>query len=260
MKKTQVILHHIGLGDQLMLNGMVRYFVEKKFRVVLVAKEQQRESIEFMYRDLKIGLYHHDVIVYYVKREEEGPKSIMKKLENEDTSTMIRLATYSVPDQIWLHLMSHPQFDNLTNWSNGVYMQAGVNPYFMRDKFHVDRDSEREDKMFKHFGLIEGEYVFVHDAPNRKQGDGTRKIDIDNKLKIFNPNDTYEQFPNLFDYISIIEKAKEVHCMNSSYAWLIDLLKLGNKETNFLHIDAAHNYYTRQGVKTSFNEDVWNYV
>ena len=77
MKETKVILHHLGLGDQLMLNGMVRHLVSKKYRVVIIAKEQNRESLQFMYRDLN----HHDVIIYYIEPREEKIQDIMEKLK-----------------------------------------------------------------------------------------------------------------------------------------------------------------------------------
>ena len=156
--------------------------------------------------------------------------------------------------------MSSPQFDNLTNWAYGVYMQAGVNPYYMRSKFHVERDSEREETLFNHYGLTKGEYIFVHDSPDRKLDDGNRTIEVETDLKIFNPNDTYKEFPNIFDYSLIIENAKEVHCMNSSYPWLVELLRLGKKDTTFFHTKAAHNYYPVHAVKTVFDEDLWTFI
>ena len=261
MKKTKVILHHIGLGDQLMLNGMVRHLVSKKYRVVIIAKEQNRDSVNFMYRDLQTGLYHHDVIVYSLKPEEESIQSIMELLKHENVrDNGIFLATYKIPDQIWLQMLSDPTYGTMTNWAYGVYMQAGVNPYYMRSKFHVERDLEREEKLFNHYGLTEGEYIFVHDNPGSDLKDGTRKVDVKSDLKIFNPNDTYKEFPNIFDYATIIENAKEVHCMHSCYVWLIDLLNLGRKETNFLHINVAHTYYPTHAIKTTFNEDLWTFI
>jgi hypothetical protein len=64
----------------------------------------------------------------------------------------------------------------------------------------------------------------------------------------------------MFSYIWIIENAKEVHCMNSSYNWMIELMKLGNKKTNFFHLNVAHLYYTPDVVKSVFSDHIWTFV
>ena len=35
------ILHHLGLGDAIMLNGMVRHFAEKEDVIIFVKKHQE---------------------------------------------------------------------------------------------------------------------------------------------------------------------------------------------------------------------------
>ena len=49
---VKTILHHLGLGDQIMLNGMVRHFAETD-NVVIFAKRCHEESVRFMYRDIQ---------------------------------------------------------------------------------------------------------------------------------------------------------------------------------------------------------------
>ena len=45
------IVHHLGLGDQIMLNGMVRHFAEKE-HVYIYCKNCHEDSVKFMYRDI----------------------------------------------------------------------------------------------------------------------------------------------------------------------------------------------------------------
>ena len=66
--------------------------------------------------------------------------------------------------------------------------------------------------------------------------------------------------PNIFEYISVIENADEVHCMNSSYNWMIELMKIGNPKKNFFHLDIAHKYYGPRTVKTVFSDEVWTFI
>jgi len=50
---VKTILHHLGLGDQIMLNGMVRHFAETD-TVRIFVKRCHEESVRFMYRDMPI--------------------------------------------------------------------------------------------------------------------------------------------------------------------------------------------------------------
>ena len=48
---VKTIVHHLGLGDQIMLNGMVRHFAETD-TVAIIVKRCHEESVRFMYRDI----------------------------------------------------------------------------------------------------------------------------------------------------------------------------------------------------------------
>ena len=44
---VKVVLHHLGLGDQIMLNGMIRHFAENE-AVYTFCKRCHLESVDFM--------------------------------------------------------------------------------------------------------------------------------------------------------------------------------------------------------------------
>lgn len=48
---VKTILHHLGLGDQIMLNGMVQHFA-KTDNVVIFAKRCHEESVRDKSREL----------------------------------------------------------------------------------------------------------------------------------------------------------------------------------------------------------------
>jgi hypothetical protein len=147
----------------------------------------------------------------------------------------------------------------MTNWAHGVYIQAGINPKYMYSKFKVDRDKSKEFKIDKE------NYIFVHDDPERD-----RNITItDSDKYIYKPHskltDKNQEFfqcerPNIFEYLGVIENADEVHCMNSSYNWMIELMNIGTPKKNFFHLDVAHKYYGPKIVKTVFSDEVWTFV
>ena len=236
------ILHHLGLGDQIMLNGMVRHFAEKE-HVYLICKNCHEESVKFMYRDICDQ-------VTLILVENTNPHEIHAKLPKG--SRILPLATYGMENNVW------ENFTQVTNWAHGVYLQAKVNPLYMYTKFKVVQDSSIQ------LSPPTSDYIFVHDDRERD-----RCINIDTDKFIYKPHskviDKNKEFfhcenSNIFSYIWIIENAKEVHCMNSSYNWMIELMKLGNKKTNFFHTNVAHLYYTPYVVKTVFSDHVWTFV
>lgn len=243
------ILHHLGLGDQIMLNGMIRHFSERD-RVTIFIKRYQYESVSFMYRDIDVNIICLDSV---------NPHTMRSLIPEGDT--IIPLATYRLPDQTWNQITQTSDF--MTNWAHGVYIQAGVNPLYMYTKFRVDRDHERENALFDVLAPKE-KYIFMHDDPSRD-----RVYEVPTDLKIFKPGgvcvDKINEFfknehDNIFDYLKIIENAEEVHCINSSYNWIIELMKIGHKHKNFFHTDVAHKYYCPSIVKTVFSDSVWTFI
>lgn len=258
MNSNVCILHHLGLGDQIMLNGMVRHFLEKYNNVYIVVKNCHMETVQFMYRDTDR--------VKYIIVTDTNPRTIWNMVSKIDDCDKIPLATYGISDQGWSFFTQTDNGNSFTNWAHGVYIQAGLNPLYMYSKFRVDRDSKREDILFEKSQLKEDDkYIFIHDDHHRGRFNTKHRVD----LKIFRPgsspiDDRQEFFscdnPNIFDYLKIIENATEVHCMNSSYNWMIDLMKIGNPQKNFFHTYIAHPYYVPRTVKTVFDDKVWTFV
>ena len=52
MKKKYFIYHHLGLGDHIILNGLIRNIVDTKSIYFIFCKKQNIDSIEFMFNDL----------------------------------------------------------------------------------------------------------------------------------------------------------------------------------------------------------------
>jgi len=236
------ILHHLGLGDQIMLNGMVRHFAETN-HVNLFIKNTHEESVKFMYRDIcdKVTL---------IPLDSTNPNEIRSKIPIN--SKVIPLATYGMNDVMW------SSYTNSVNWAHGIYLQAKVNPLYMYSKFKVMGDSSIQ------ITPPTKDYIFVHDDPERNRyiNVETDKFIYKPHAKLINEKDEFFQCdnPNIFSYIWLIKNAKEVHCMNSSYNWVIELMKLGNKKTNFFHTNVAHLYYTPDVVKTVFSDQIWTFV
>jgi len=99
------------------------------------------------------------------------------------------------------------------------YNMAGLNFDDRWNKFFIPRDRFKENELIDKFNVRNKEYVFVHDDPSR--GFTIDNKYLENKL-IVRPDKAIT--PNACDYISLIENAKEVHCINSSFRILVDHL------------------------------------
>tara|TARA_R110002153_G_scaffold193634_6_gene347046 strand:- start:1454 stop:2110 length:657 start_codon:yes stop_codon:yes gene_type:complete len=218
-----------------MLNGLVRHFAETDGVCIFVQKYHE-PSVKFMYKDLG-----DRVLIKTVNTT--NAREMWEQVEGK----ILPLATYKMPTNVWNYIMEGPPSD-MVNWAHSVYIQAGVPPKYMYSKFKVVRDTTSEIKPDV------SEYVFVHDDEKRGMN---ISVDNDNVFRI--TPEVLSKNSNIFDYINVIENAKEVHCMDSSYAWMINLMELGTPDKNFLHIDVKGNYNIKM-VKTVFGDDIWTYV
>ena len=243
------LIIHLGIGDQIMTCGMVRHFLEYGYKVKIFARLAHKVTCEFLYRDA-------GDLVSFEFVETDRASEIWERLPaiQAEGYEIRPIATYKVPTDVWNWFTVGPGKE-MTNWTHTSYIQGGVNPSYMKTKFKVVRDLAREQQVFDQFGLKKGEYIFVHESNSR-----SRTIDYPKGLPIFNPDDHYKEIPNMFDYLTIIENAKEVHCMTSSYAMLIELVEIGNKHTNFLHTLKLPDYLTIRESYLSYTDKLWTFV
>jgi hypothetical protein len=171
---------------------------------------------------------------------------------------VLKLGVHGTPHQLFSDLVIG-RYSEYINWVAMMYIQAGLNPNTMYKKFKIVRDKSRE--------LLPPEqpYIFVHDDKQRG-----REIKIHGSEKeIYRPivskalpDGTYEYDDfNIFDYLTIIENAKERHMMNSSYNWLVEIMEIGNKSNNFFHLNiGAHDYFPEKNTKTLCSADLWTFI
>ena len=242
------ILNHLGLGDQLVINGLVRHFAEIEDCVQIFAKKSHVPSVLFMYRDLG-----SKVVVVPV----HGSCHTAEMMQLAK-GHVLKLGVHGTPHQLFSDLVIG-RYSEYINWVAMMYIQAGLNPNTMYKKFKIVRDKSREllppDKP----------YIFVHDDKQRG-----REIKIHGSEKeIYRPivskalpDGTYEYDDfNIFDYLTIIENAKERHMMNSSYNWLVEIMEIGNKSNNFFHLNiGAHDYFPEKNTKTLCTADLWTFI
>ena len=203
------IYHHLGLGDHIICNGLVRKFSSDYNNISLFCKPHNKESVEFMYRDLD------NINIISLPSDLD----VINYLQNNNISDIITVG------------FNDMYYTNSVSFDVSFYNQFEIDFESRWSNFRVDRDDKRESIIFNHFNLDnDSKYIFIHDD-NRFQVDMNR-ISLEG-LKIIRP--IRELTDNIFDYLKVIENAKEVHTIESSFLFIIDSLDL-NKEVY------AHRY------------------
>jgi len=214
--KEVYIYHHLGLGDHIICNSIVRHFSKLYDVVFLFVKKHNYESVKFMYSDINVNLIVGD--------DEYANYFIMRN----NITNLIKIGFEK------LHLSSE-KMDKF------FYDSVGLDFNKRWDDFYVPRDMNKELNFFKSFNIIENNYVFFHDDISRNLKISEDYI-INKELSIVKPDRDLTN--NIFDYCYLLENAKEIQCMDSSFRLLCDSINI-KSEQNFHHFNrcAPYNLY-----------------
>jgi hypothetical protein len=194
--ETILVKQHIGLGDYLICNGLIRILAEK-YNIILPVPTNYLTSVEFMYRDIS--------------------NISCVRLEH------VNYNDYKNIKVIGFDWSEHPTKYPEENFEQMFYRHADIPFECKKTHFKVLRDVEREKNLFNSLNLIPKSYSFLHEY---NAGDSNSSVKINRNL-ITNQNiisvgvNVFSQ--NIFDYITLINEAAEVHVIESSIFCLIDL-------------------------------------
>ena len=197
------IHHHLGLGDHLDCNGMIRYIQKQVGKKVCVfSKSNYYSMIEYMYRDTE------DIEVVKIGKDDEYGD--VRRVVTENNGEVLVIGHQFYPGK-------QAELQQDKNCWEFFYEQVNV-PYDVRySHFYVERDEQEEQRVFNKLNPSNEPFIFIHeDAARGVTLD--RKHFLDKNLKIVE-NDVTE---NIFHFTKILEEAQEIHCMESSFKTLID--------------------------------------
>ena len=211
-RNRMAVMTHMGLGDHLVCNGMIRHFA-KTYDVVTYVKKQYVESVRDMFRDLGPALTITPV---------DDDKDAWNKALYEHM--VVRTGIFT----------GRQDWDTVKPWCDAFYANAHLSPKMLRDEFFMLRSRDREEFFYRRVidQLGTDRYVVVHDDPSRYA-----PITVKTDLPIVRIGRGL--FPvesdTIFDYCTLIERAQEYHGYDSSFAWLVELFRLRPKPKTFLH-------------------------
>jgi len=211
------VYHHLGLGDHIICNGLIRYLCRNYEKVYCFVKEHNLNNVSFMFRD------EPRIELIAVKDKSEVPSKIIKD------SDVIRVGFENVD-------MSHDNFDKT------FYTQLGYDFSLRWDNFYVEREYEKEHDLFVKLNPHNVPYIVIHDDAYRGFMIDPSKVRED--MKIIKSSDCFisgkmkAEFREytIFHWILVLERAEEIHCMDSSFKCLVESLPKCSSPRLFYHV------------------------
>lgn len=225
--KKIFVKQHLGLGDNIVHNGMVRKICEDypEHDIYVPAKSHNIDNIKFMYRDnekIKVVEINHD--------NDLDRYSSMNGFDKIISSFLIGQKT----------------FDYGKHFDDSFYLMAGYDPKIKHEYFHIERDINEENKVYKELILNNNisDYVFIHEKKDENILIDRSKINID--LPIVHADKKYKTF----SLLKVIENAKECHIISSSFLSLLMCYKLNNNVFAHMYCDRAYiaPYIQQHGI------------
>ncbi len=212
--KVAYIQQHLGLGDHIICNALIRNFAKQYDTVFLFVKKQNYNSVSFMYRD------------------SNNIKLITMPL-NVDWNGEIRFANS--------FKQTNPTADHIQvgfNYLQGssalfdikFYKQFNMDFNKRFEDFYLQRDLETEMELFKQLNVKEGKYILICNVG----GPDFKTYDID-----YEKYTEHKDLPiiylskltdNIFDWIYTAENAMEIYAVDSAFRLMIDSFNLSNKK------------------------------
>lgn len=219
------IYQHLEMGDHIICNGLIREMCncDNQSTHILATRTINLESISFMYRDLdnlKIAKIN-------------GTCELPKVINESKAEKFVKIG--------------HGLIDISKHFDQGFYDQHRV-PFEKRwSSFFVKRDKDREDSFFDRFKIDSG-YAFVHEDAGR--GMLVTK-GLNTNLRIIKAERSLTD--NIFDYLKLIENAEEIHCIPSSFLFLVDSFNF--KGDKFLHkYSRQYPHHGAPSLRLGWNE------
>ena len=223
------VYHHLGLGDMIHCNGMIRYLLDRlnaDRNVNVFCKARNLGMTQWMYRDEpRIHL------LPIAEGERESP-FVQRTLKNHRSRNFLSVGHRALKSLE----RAYPRafYDEL------FYRQVGL-PYSIRyDWCYWQRDLAEEERVYQKLAP-ETPYVFVHDDASRGFSIDTSTIGM-----AIVRNDITE---SIFHMGLLLERAAEVHCMESSIRCMLESLDLSHCKLfyhNFRYPDRPLGNATRQ--------------
>lgn len=229
--KEFILYHHLGLGDHIICNGLVNYISTKKDKIFLPVNEIFHDQIAYLYsKNKKIK-----TLPFFVK-EVNDVSNLIIKYSNDHNLPILKVGFES-------------RLNQKTPFYKSFYKQLGLKYNTSYKYFNCPTNKEKESLLYSQlldqFKVKNENYILVHDEAS----DENYNLKIKTELKKISLSHKYDIFNNIFFYRKLIMEASEIHCVNSSFAHLLDRFDTKGKRI----------YHDIRGGRLKFKKK-WSYI
>lgn len=197
------IHHHLGLGDHLICNGLVRYLATER-PVKLFCKHKNHNNVSFMYKN------NTNIQILPIKDDAEATN-----------------IGYQQSNYLRLGIALNSNFPSNLMWDEVFYYQIGL-PYKLSwTNFFIDKPKSQNRVPKYPYSLV-------------SNMDSTKEDRID--YSKVNHNIIYTNIGGFFDNIDLILNATEIHSIDTAYLHLIDRLDINSNTKLFYHKNFKPKY------------------
>jgi len=239
-KKRAFIYTHLGLGDHFWMNGSIRYLSTCYDTLYVVCKEANVGVVKEMYSD------DPSILLYVVNDDSALYPFVSKKHLIEDEGVSVYSCGY------------HADKPSIYEFPHSFYDDMSLKRSIRTEYFYVSTSQESID-LYASVQALTKTYILIHQQSSQKT------IDIFSKLKTdilpvldINKNNYPLDHPfysvanlvvnkPMLRYKTLIESAKEIHCLESSFYCFASHLDLSKVEKKICY-DPYDNSAQRLGI------------
>ena len=233
-KKDLIVYHHLGLGDHIVMNGLINYISKSFERIYLPAKSKYFKQIEYMYE------HNNKVEVFKV----------------DDLNEYRDITSFSDTNNLEILKVGFEKIKTLEKFFEGFYNQLDLSFKVSYDYFKITDNHEKNVLLTNHlknYYNSDEKYVLLH--LESSQGSFSPKIlEINTKYSQILIEKNSDIFGNIFLYQDLIRNAEEIHCLHSSIFHLVDRVPT-NAKLFF------HNLKQEKNIQQEITIDKkWKYI
>lgn len=224
-QKGIVVGTNTGLGDQIVMNGGVRYLSQCYNKVWLVTWENRAKHAEYLYKDCPN-------VEVYVKPSLEHSRQAPMRMEAAHREIVESHPEFEIEpykrcffcdQKDWAKLAKRFQLPSNTIFPRIFYARLGVDYGKRYTNQKIPRDFQRESHLYDRLQLPDKPFIFVvNDSRSSKYN-----IKVKTDKLVVNPLD-YPWWKDtlIYDWQTVIQLADEIHTVNTSWFHLARTMQL----------------------------------
>tara|TARA_B100001029_G_scaffold18309_1_gene12185 strand:- start:1692 stop:2429 length:738 start_codon:yes stop_codon:yes gene_type:complete len=214
-----LIHHHLGLGDNIICNGILNYLTKKEnIHCYLPVKNHYLEMLSFLY------LENEKVSIFPVKNESRDQDIDAFAVKNN--LDILRIGFEKI---------------RKNKFNTYFYKQLGLPYKYTYSYFNLPENDEKSQELkahlFDYFKVNSEEYILVHNESSYEN----YELNIENKENIIYINKESDLFNNIFLYKDLIQNADAIHCINGSFLHLVE--RVNTDAELYYHHKRKNNMY-----------------